>query len=165
MSTISAKMTDHRELAQKVDSIGLLIGRLGLFVTIFWIGATKFTVAEATGIEPLISRSPFFGWLLDLVDIRGLSAGIGVIEVVTAVLILLGLVNDYLGLVGGILAIGTFLVTISFLFTSTDYAHTIPFLSPGGTFIVKDIVLLGVSILVVAHSWIRIVAKNSSEKA
>ncbi|WP_187776322.1 DUF417 family protein [Antrihabitans cavernicola] len=60
-------------------------------------------------------------------------------------LILAGLFNAVAGLAGGVLAIGTFVVTISFLFTSTDYAHTVPFLSPVGTFIIKDVVLLGVA--------------------
>ncbi len=148
-ATLPAVVT-NTDAARKVERVGFAIARLGLVVTIGWIGAMKFTVAEAQGIESLISNSPLMSWLLDLFDLRSVSAGIGVIEVVTAVLIALGAWRPILGVVGGILAIGTFLTTLSFLVTSTTYEHTLPFFSPGGSFIIKDVVLLGAAVLIFA---------------
>lgn len=152
------KVLENTDLARKVETAGNLIARFGLIVTLFWIGAMKFTVAEAMGIEPLVRESPLLAWLLDIVELRTLSNTFGVIEIVTAVLLGLGLVRPIFGVIGGLLAIGTFLITLSFLFTSTTYEHTIPFFSPGGSFIVKDIVLLGVSVAIFAQSWSRLLA-------
>ncbi|MBJ8337703.1 DUF417 family protein [Antrihabitans sp. YC3-6] len=152
------KVLENTDLARKVETAGNLIARFGLIVTLFWIGAMKFTVAEAMGIEPLVQESPLLAWLLDIVELRTLSNTFGVIEIVTAVLLGLGLVRPIFGVIGGLLAIGTFLITLSFLFTSTTYEHTIPFFSPGGSFIVKDIVLLGVSVAIFAQSWSRLLA-------
>jgi reactive chlorine resistance protein C len=162
MTITAPRVATDSELARKVEKAGFLIARIGLVVTIGWIGATKFTVAESQAIEPLVSRSPFLSWMLDLVEIRTLSSVFGVIELVAAVLIALGLVRAIFDVVGGLIAIGLFLTTISFLFTSTDYEHSVPFLSAAGPFIVKDIVLLGASLIIFAAGWIRLVDKRSA---
>ncbi|MFD0364417.1 DUF417 family protein [Nocardia sp. GCM10030253] len=141
------------DTARRVEGAGFLLARFGLIVTLGWIGAMKFTVAEAAAIESLISGSPFMSWLLDVADLRTVSAWIGVVEIVTAVFIAFGVKSSLAGVIGGLMGTGTFLVTLSFLFTSTSYEHTIPFLSPGGSFIVKDLVLLGASLMVLARSW------------
>lgn len=152
---------ENADLASKVENAGNLIARIGLIVTLFWIGAMKFTLAEAMAIEPLVRQSPLLAWLLDIVDLRTLSNAFGVIEIVTAVLIGLGLVRPLFGVIGGLLAIGTFLITLSFLVTSTTYEHTIPFFSTGGSFIVKDIVLLGASVAIFAQSWSRVLTARA----
>lgn len=155
------RVLENADLAGKVENAGNVIARIGLIVSLFWIGAMKFTLAEAMAIEPLVRQSPLLAWLLDIVDLRTLSNTFGVIEIVTAVLIGLGLVRPLFGVIGGLLAIGTFLITLSFLFTSTTYEHTIPFFSPGGSFIVKDIVLLGASVAIFAQSWSRVLTART----
>lgn len=85
-------------------------------------------------------------WTVRLVDIRTVSAGIGVIELIATVALITGLwwrrAND----IAVTIAAVTFLGTFSFLFTSIDYDWGL--LPPNG-FLLKDLVLLGGSLALI----------------
>lgn len=126
-----------------MQTMGLHVIRAGLVLNLGWQGLGKFTAAEAEGIEPLISGSPFMSWTLQLLDPRTVSSAIGVIELITTIALVAGirwrLAND----IGVAMAAVTFLGTFSFLFTSTEYQWGL--LPPSG-FLLKDLVLLGASL-------------------
>lgn len=129
-----------------VQNLGLHVIRAGLVLNLGWQGLGKFTAAEAAGIEPLVSGSPLMAWTVRLVDIRTVSAGIGVIELIATVALITGLwwrrAND----IAVTIAAVTFLGTFSFLFTSIDYDWGL--LPPNG-FLLKDLVLLGGSLALI----------------
>jgi reactive chlorine resistance protein C len=116
----------------------------------------KFTGSEAMRIQQFISHSPFMSWLNGLLSMRAMSDVIGTIEILAAVLIVLHVVSPRLGVLGGALGTLLFLTTLSFLFTTPGIGDTaaggFPALSPVGHFLVKDIVLLGASILALGQS-------------
>ncbi|QLY29233.1 DUF417 family protein [Nocardia huaxiensis] len=147
------------DTGRTVDRLGSLLACCGVIAALAWIGAMKFTAEEAAAIEPLVSGSPLMSWLYDVADLRTVSAAIGVIELVTATLLLLGIRSARAGVAGGLLATGTFLLTLSFLVTSTSYAPTPPFLSPGGSFLIKDLALLGASLMILGRSWVRLTTR------
>jgi uncharacterized membrane protein YkgB len=132
--------TPRRIWAQRLDAASRIALRYGLVALMLLWGAMKFTAFEAEGIKPLVENSPFLSWLYALGGVRGGSAVIGVVELSAAVLICTRRFRPFLSAIGSLLAVCTFLVTLSFLFTTPGiWEPTDPF----GGFIMKDIVLLG----------------------
>jgi reactive chlorine resistance protein C len=141
---------------QVITAVGTAILRYGVAVVIAWIGLLKFTGSEAMRIQQYISHSPFMSWLNGILSMRALADVIGTIEILAAVLIVLHVVSPRLGVVGGALGTLLFISTLSFLFTTPGIGDTaaggFPALSPVGQFLIKDIVLLGASILALGQS-------------
>ncbi len=136
--------------ANVLDSLGASLARYGLVVVIGWIGLMKFTAFEANGIQPLVSNSPFMSWLYDVFSVTTFSALLGVVEVAAAVLLAIKPLAPRLSAVGSVIAIGLFIATLSFLFTTPDVFEAsqggFPMLSSAGQFLIKDVALLGVSV-------------------
>jgi uncharacterized membrane protein YkgB len=132
-----------------VDAVGALAARYGLVIVIAWFGGMKFTNYEAQGIQPLVSESPFMGWLYDIFSVYTFSVLLGVFEVAAAVLIAVKPWWPRISIFGSLLAILLFAATISFLFTTPgvfeESVGGFPLLSLSGGFLIKDIALLGIS--------------------
>jgi uncharacterized membrane protein YkgB len=145
-----------QQAAQIVTATGTAIVRYGVAIVIAWIGVLKFTGSEAMRIQQYVSHSPFTSWLDALLSVQALSDVIGTIEITAAVLIVLHVVSPRLGAIGGALGTLLFLGTLSFLFTTPGIgdaaAGGFPALSPVGQFLIKDIVLLGASVLALGQS-------------
>jgi reactive chlorine resistance protein C len=139
-----------------IDSLGSLLARYGLVVVIGWIGLMKFTVFEANGIQPLVSNSPFMSWLYDVFSVTTFSSLLGVLEVAAAVLLAIKPWAPKISAVGSVIAIGLFVATLSFLFTTPDVFEAsqggFPMLSSSGQFLIKDVALLGVSVWTLADA-------------
>ena len=132
------------------DRLGGLAARYGLVLVIAWIGALKFTGYEAAGIEPLVSHSPLTSWLYGFLSVKGLSAALGVAELVIALLLAVKPWAPRLSIVGSVAAIGLFVTTLSFLITTPGViepsAGIAGALSSTGQFLIKDAALLGVAV-------------------
>jgi uncharacterized membrane protein YkgB len=138
----AAPIVDYAR-ARVLESIGTQALRYGLVLVLVLFGTAKYTAAEAAAIQPLVSNSPIMGWLYGVLSVRGVSALIGTIELATALLIGLRPISARVSAIGSALAIGTFLTTLSFLFTTPGaLAPT----HPAHGFLLKDIVLLGAAI-------------------
>ncbi|MCI4675440.1 YkgB family protein [Candidatus Mycolicibacterium alkanivorans] len=133
-----------------VSRIGALAARYGLVVVIGWIGALKFTAYEAQGIQPLVANSPLMSWVYAIVSVATFSSVLGVVELTTAVLLAVKPLLPKLSVAGSLLAIGLFVATVSFLFTTPGIgeqsAGGFPVLSPTGQFLIKDVALLGAAV-------------------
>lgn len=127
-----------------------LIARYGLVLIILGFGLLKFTVYEAEAIRPLVESSPFMRWATLLLSPGPLSAAIGGVELLIATLLALRPVSARLGVVGSALAVGLFLTTLSFLFTTPGiWEHSaggLPVPGPVAGFLLKDVVLLAVAL-------------------
>jgi uncharacterized membrane protein YkgB len=81
---------------------------------------------------------------------------LGVVEVATAVLIAVKPWWPRISVVGSAMAVGLFLATISFLFTTPgigeDAAGGFPLLSMIGQFLIKDVALLGIAVWTLADA-------------
>ena len=147
---------------QQLQALGSTVLRVSLAFLLALFGTFKFFRFEADAIQPLVSHSPLVGWLYALVSVRAASAIIGMVEVTAAVALLLAPWQPKLGVLGGLLATGTFLTTLSFL------ASTPGLLSPGndgGGFILKDLVLLGAALHVAGTSILAVRAPRSDSPA
>jgi uncharacterized membrane protein YkgB len=138
-----------------METVGIYASRYGLVLTLLLIGVLKFTASEAQGIQPLVANSPLMFWLYRILSLQGVSNLIGVIEIVVALFIALRPWSARLSLVGSIGAIITFVLTVSFLFSTPgafQFSHGFPLLGDAGQFLIKDLVLLGASIWTAAEA-------------
>ena len=139
-----------------LESVGVHLCRYGLVVILVLIGVLKFTAAEAEGIQPLVFHSPFMSWLYLLLSKQAVSDLIGAIELLVAVLLTLRPIFPRASFFGSVGAIGTFLLTVTFLFTTAgalQLGHGAQVLGDVGQFLIKDLVLLGASFWTAAESW------------
>lgn len=99
----------------------------------------------------LIEHSPLMSWIYDYASVTTVARTLGSLEIVAALLISVRPCWPKASAVGSALAIGLFLGTLSFLFTTpglvTAHAAGVPVLTAQpGQFLLKDIVLLGVAV-------------------
>jgi uncharacterized membrane protein YkgB len=110
----------------------------------------KFTAYEAEGISAFVSNSPLMSSAYSVFSVRGFSALLGVTEIITALLIAVRPYSARLSAVGSALAVGMFLTTLTFLFSTPGVVEPslgFPALSAlPGQFLIKDIVLLGAAL-------------------
>lgn len=108
--------------AERLQRIGAAVLRWSLASLLLFFGALKWTAAEAQAILPFMLNSPLLAWLERAFEPQHASELIGVIEVTIAVLIALRQWAPRLTMIGGLLAIGMFLTTLSFLVTRRTWA-------------------------------------------
>jgi len=119
---------------------------MGLVLVLLWIGAMKFTLPEAQGIDPLIRTSPFFAWMTNFFDVQQVSWIIGAIELLTVASLMGYWFNRRLMFIGLAMSALTFVLTLTFL---VSYAGSwdvdmggFPALTRSGHFLLKDLGLL-----------------------
>ena len=149
---------EKTSLSSRVEAVGRALARYGLVVVVAWIGLMKFTAYEAEGISPFVAHSPLMSWVYGFMSVRGFSAALGVVEVVTALLIAARPLSPRASALGSALAVGMFLTTLSFLVTTPGVwaaeAGGFPALSGApGQFLIKDLALLGISLWTCGEAW------------
>ena len=123
----------------KLQAVGAFILRYSLVFFLLFFGALKWTAAEAQGIQPMVSHSPFLSWLYPAFSVQHGSEVIGVVELVIGILIATRRWSPRASAVGSLAASGMFLITLSFLFTTPNAGESAPFL-------LKDLTLLGAAL-------------------
>jgi reactive chlorine resistance protein C len=144
----------------------LAVLRYGLVLILLYLGAFKFTEVEARGIEPLVTNSPFFRGAHQWLGAQGLSNVIGVSEIGTALAIAARRFSARACAWGSLAAVGTFLVTMSFLFSTPGTwisvpSFPLPVPNELGWFLLKDVFLLGAALHSAAEA---ISAMNASAR-
>ncbi|WP_437834518.1 DUF417 family protein [Sorangium sp. So ce1153] len=132
--------------------------RYGLILILVFYGAFKFTEAEARAIEPLIAPSPLLGWTYAFMGVQAVSSVIGVTELLIASLIALRPWSASACAIGSLAAVPTFVMTLSFLFTTPGIWVDVPGFAlrvPNelGAFVLKDVFLLGAALLSAAEAF------------
>jgi len=135
---------------------GILVMILATIIIMIWLGAAKFYDFEAKAIQGLVQNHPLMSWTYQVMDYRTVSNIIGLTEIGTAILLVVGLFKKYVLKWAGALMILTFLFTTSFLFTTPGiftYKEGFPVTD---FFILKDLVFLGLGITL----WCGVDKKN-----
>lgn len=138
-----------------LERTGIGVSRYGLVAILLLIGGLKFTHAEAQGIQPLVSQSPFMSWMYSVLSVQAVSNLIGVIEIGVAFLMALRPISPRASFIGSLGAVITFLITLSFLVTTPgafEAGYWYPRLGGTGQFLIKDLALLGASIWTAAEA-------------
>jgi uncharacterized membrane protein YkgB len=147
-------LTRPSSAGASVTALGTALARYALAAILGLIGLSKFTAGEATGIMPLVAHSPLLGWTYALGSTQSVSDIIGAVELLTAILLLSRPLSARAAAAGGVLAVLTFLTTLSFLFSTPGaFAFSgLAVLSDIGGFLIKDLGLLAAALVVLGES-------------
>jgi reactive chlorine resistance protein C len=153
--TMPASHSPLAEIGARFEAVVPVLLRISMVVVMLWFGLLKFTTYEAGAIQGLVSNSPLVSWLNAVLSVAGVSALIGTIEIATGLLIAARFLSAKLGALGGAMAAGTFLITLSFFFSTPGVSEAdaggFPIISVlPGQFLLKDLVLLLVSLWILA---------------
>ena len=177
-------MEKYLRILGKGDRVGLTLIRLSIAIVFIWIGLLKFVPYEADSITPFVANSPVMSFFYEHPEeykqhlthegefkpqarewqtannTYTFSNGLGVVEVLIALLVLANPVSRWLGLIGGVLAFATPIVTLSILITTPeawvmplgDLHHGFPYLSGAGRLVLKDTLMLAGAVMIIADS-------------
>jgi reactive chlorine resistance protein C len=154
---VMARRMDAAQAAARLETAGGAILRYGLAAILLYFGAFKFHPVEAEAIRPLVSNSPLMGWMYAVLSVQAVSALIGTSEIVVAALLLARRWSPRASAIGGAGAIVIFLTTLSFLLTTPGAwaavpGWPIPMPGAAGSFLIKDLFLLGAAVWITGES-------------
>lgn len=137
---------------EKIYKTGYYVSLFGTALILLWIGIFKFTPTEAKAIENLITHHPLSFWAYEVFSLQTVSNIIGVIEVLTAIGLILSVWFSALKKYVGWTMIVTFVVTLSYLFTTPNMWRMVDGVPVTDFFILKDILLLGFAMMLLGNS-------------
>ncbi len=152
-----ARQWDAAPAGARLETVGGAILRYGLVAILLYFGFFKFHPVEAEAIRPLVANSPLMGWMYGVLSVQVVSTLIGIGEIVVAGLLLARPWSARASAVGGAGAIVIFITTLSFLFTTPGAwasipGWPIPMPGPAGSFLIKDLFLLGAAVWITGES-------------
>jgi reactive chlorine resistance protein C len=146
------------ELPGRLVSFGRAVALAGVVLPLLLIGILKFTQMEIDALKPLINGTPWLAWLYPVFGEAGASYFLGVVELFTAALFVLSPWSVRAGIAAGALGALTFAVTVSIMFALPVWEATLggfPWINATGQFLIKDVALLGISLVVLGEGLAR----------
>jgi uncharacterized membrane protein YkgB len=134
--------------------------RASMVVIFLFFGYQKWFEYEAKVLVPYISHGPLIFWLYPVFGIRGATWFLGVSEWLFGTLLFIGFWNKKLGALGALGSIATFVGTVTIIpFMPNGWepsAGGFPAMVGNVPFLMKDVVLLAVSIYLLKEDVVRI---------
>jgi uncharacterized membrane protein YkgB len=133
--------------------------RASMVLIFLAFGYQKWFSYEAQVLIPFISNGPLIFWLYPVFGTRGASWFLGVSEWTFGALLFLGFWNKRLGILGAIGSTLTFIGTVTiipFAPNGWDPAAGFPAMAGIVPFLMKDVVLLAVSIYLLKQDVVRV---------
>lgn len=134
--------------------------RAAMVVIFAWFGYDKWFESEIRALAPLITHGPFIFWTIPVLGVHGTAILLGTAEWTFGSLLLLGFWNKRLGMLGALGSIATFVSTLTILpFVPDGWdsgAGGFPAMAMNAAFLLKDLVLLVVSIYLLKQDAERI---------
>lgn len=141
--------------------------RASMVIIFLFFGYQKWFEYEAQVLIPFISNGPLISWMYPVFGIRGASWFLGVSEWTFGALILAGFWNKRLGILGAAGSVVTFVMTVTIIpFMPNGWAASaggFPAMVGNVPFLMKDVVLLAVSIYLLKEDVARALARASKE--
>jgi uncharacterized membrane protein YkgB len=143
--------------------------RASMVIIFFFFGYQKWWGYEAERLIPYISNGPLIFWLYPAFGMRGATWFLGVSEWTFGTLLFLGFWNKRLGILGALGSCATFIGTVTIIPFMPDgwdaSAGGFPAMTGNVPFLMKDIVLLAVSVYLLRQDVMRVssVAKQQHE--
>jgi uncharacterized membrane protein YkgB len=135
--------------------------RAAMVIIFAWFGYDKWFNVEIRDLLPLINNGPLISWMNPVLGIGGTSILLGTAEWTFGSLILLGYWNKKLGVLGALGSIVTFIGTLSILPFAPGAWHPeaggFPAMTIVAAFLLKDLVLLVVSIYLLKQDAVRVI--------
>jgi uncharacterized membrane protein YkgB len=146
-------------VAGTIQRVGRALALAGVVLPLLLIGGLKFTQFEVEALKPMIGSTPWLAWMYSAFGEARTSYLLGTVEIATALLLVASLRFPRTGIIAGAFAALIFLVTTSILFAIPIWepaAGGFPAISGAGQFLLKDVALLGISLVVIGESLARI---------
>ena len=138
--------------------------RSALIIIFLFFGYQKWFEYEAQTLIPFISNGPLVSWLYPVFGIRGGSAFLGVAEWLFGALLFVGFWKKNVGALGALGSVITFLSTVTIIpFLPNGWAVSaggFPAMSGNVPFLMKDVVLLAVSIYLLKQDVVRVMVSR-----
>jgi uncharacterized membrane protein YkgB len=131
---------------------GYYISLFGAALILLWIGIFKFTPTEAAAIKPLVENHFLTFFVYKIAGIQTVSNAIGAIEIIIALLLIFSVKFASLRKYAAIGMIVTFLVTLSYLFTTPGVWKVVDRVPVTDFFILKDVMLLGLGLMILQNN-------------
>jgi uncharacterized membrane protein YkgB len=139
--------------------------RASMVLTFALFGYQKWFDYEAKVLIPFISNGPLIFWLYPVFGIRGASWFLGVSEWTFGLLLFLGFWSRRAGILGALGSVATFVGTVTIIpFMPNGWAESaggFPAMVGNAPFLMKDVVLLAVSIYLLKEDIVRLLAEHS----
>jgi uncharacterized membrane protein YkgB len=133
--------------------------RAAMVIIFLFFGYQKWFEYEAQVLIPYISNGPLISWMYPVFGIRGASWFLGVAEWLFGTLLLLGFWNKKLGILGALGSVVTFVLTVTIIpFMPDGWAASaggFPAMTGNIPFLMKDVVLLAVSVYLLKEDVVR----------
>ena len=143
--------------------------RASMVIIFAWFGYDKWFESEIKGLLPIITHGPFIFWTIPVLGIRGTSYFLGTSEWTFGSLLLLGYWNKKLGILGALGSCCTFISTLTVMpFVPGAWdpgAGGFPAMPTVSAFLLKDLVLLAVSVYLLKQDVQRVIATRSPCRA
>ena len=140
--------------------------RAAMVIIFFFFGYQKWFAYEVERLIPFISNGPLIFWLYPLLGMRGATLFLGVSEWTFGTLLFLGFWNKRLGILGALGSIATFVGTVTIIpFMPEGWdaaAGGFPAMTGNVPFLMKDVVLLAVSVYLLKQDVQRVVRSTSA---
>ncbi|MGE8554495.1 MAG: DUF417 family protein [Chryseobacterium jejuense] len=136
---------------QSTYALGYYISLFGAALILLWIGIFKFTPTEASAIKPLVENHFLTFFVYKVMSVQTVSNLIGTIEIIIALLLIFSAKFALLKRYAGIGMIVTFLVTLSYLFTTPGMWKVVDGVPITDFFILKDLMLLGFGLMLLQN--------------
>ena len=133
--------------------------RASMVLIFLFFGYQKWFEYEAETLVPFISNGPLTSWMYPVFGLQGASYFLGVSEWLIAVLLFWGFWNHKAGILGAVGSIGTFITTVTIIpFMPDGWAASaggFPAMTGNIPFLMKDVVLLAVSVYLLKQDVVR----------
>jgi uncharacterized membrane protein YkgB len=142
--------------------------RASMVLIFLAFGCQKWFAYEAQVLIPYISNGPLIFWLYPVFGIQGASWFLGVSEWLFGALLFLGFWDKRLGILGALGSTGTFVATVTiipFMPNGWDPVAGFPAMAGNVPFLMKDVVLLAVSIYLLKQDLVRVAASAQKPAA
>lgn len=153
-------------LVNQVERMGLLrpnveyhLLRLSMVIIFIFFGYQKWFDYEAQVLIPYISNGPLISWMYPVFGIQGASWFLGVSEWIFGALLLAGFWSRPAGILGALGSVITFVLTVTIIpFMPDGWAASaggFPAMTGNIPFLMKDVVLLAVSVYLLKEDVLR----------
>jgi uncharacterized membrane protein YkgB len=142
--------------------------RASMVIIYFFFGYQKWFDYEAQGLIPFFTHGPLIFWMVSVFGIKGSTYLLGASEWLFGALLFTGFWNKKLGVLGALGSVFTFLCTVTIIpFMPDGWAASaggFPAMVGNVAFLMKDVVLLAVSVYLLRQDVLRLASAAPVDK-
>jgi uncharacterized membrane protein YkgB len=142
--------------------------RASMVIIYFFFGYQKWFDYEAKELLPFFTHGPLIYWMYAAFGIKASTYFLGVSEWLCGALLMAGFWNKKLGVLGALGSVATFLCTVTIIpFMPDGWAKSaggFPAMVGNVAFLMKDLVLLAVSVYLLKQDLIRATVEDESAR-